>query len=273
MNPSDSFLLLQDYYHLCDGIYPFSLHPLSSLIFYPEANLSLWNKSVIASDFMGEYIAFVLEEDIEGYLRRCSKINRVVLKQISSVVSEDNISISYVDDEFVYDLRNIRKMFKKRRPYLYKADDLFLFKVGWPAFKEVSCVVTQWTNGIPREGQSLIMAQSVMDVLTSAWQVLMEVRDKFDVVVGGLYDYKDERILGFSVAIKDGCWGFVLFEFVLPSVRWASCFLFYKMCLQLKEIGVIWLNTLGWDGIEGLRLNKISYKPAYLIPIYKIEKK
>ncbi len=269
----------------------FFQHPLSLLLFYPEAEIRFRFENgfvlIKAKDSFTSYMPmwpWGYEGKVNDLLEKFARdditaIKGITLSSCSNLVGKN---CELVDTEFVYDLMRIKRMFRKRANIINKwkqidglkveaftqidggiSNDMMMLLKDWIAFKKGR--VLDW---------QFYMAESTMDIMENLFR-LWSSRLSNQVEFMGLTVKLRGRLIGFSVSFIEqlytaGRFGFNLFEFCHPDFNNVATFIFYETSKLLKRMKVRYLNTLGYSQIEALRYNKRSYKPCYLIPEYRM---
>ncbi len=261
--------LLSDYRTAFGEVRPFFSHPFSLLVNFPEAHLTIREGEVLAQDGFGKYMPFLYHK----VLYEAGFIAGVGLHQLSALPRG---RFALVDWEFVYD-KSIMRAFRSRRYLINRAK-----RVG------IECVLIE-------EKRILDFGRQILDVVSS-WQAedrflgaaritAESMRECVRFTIGNLEDnlldwqsvllvlgMREGQIIGFSLFLIDEDWMYDVFEFTYPHWRWAATFLFFSALDIGFERGARWVNTLGSNGLEGLRYNKERYKPKFLIPQYRWER-
>ena len=263
--------LLEIYYRIFKEARPFFAHPFSLLVNYPEAELIVSDRMVLAKDWFGEYMPFLYEN--KDMLDRAEFVSGLVFAQLSELPRG---CVQCVDWEFVYDSSILRR-FKRRSYLLNRAEKVglrYMILKGKDVLtyrKRLLDIVQSWYSKSQFfTSEANITAESIERCLDFTFenltQEILPEDQIFSVIV-----VQDKRVVGFSFSIIDCPWMYEVFEFTSPDWRWISTYLFYRTVLVGFEFGANWIDTLGFNGIDGLRYNKEWYKPCSLMPQYRWE--
>ena len=253
-----------------------------------NGNLIVRFADYITSDFFYSFIGSKKTEDTINVLLKFSHeklglnyLRMVPARSLGKIMNKDEYSITEERGAFdyVYDLSEIYKykggsLKQKRRlvsNFIKKNDDIVVSNLDLQDVPTQNAIIDIARDLVGGEGDTVHDSHEV--IALKRFMELSNTINQTNIIPLGVYVSGRLIIFNFTEIVHD-YWAIVHFEKANFSLYpEAGAYIFYELMEIMKAKNVLYVNLEQDLGINGLRANKMSYRPTGFLKKYKINQR